>query len=357
MEEKVEELVAQAREAYRQLDLQKALELYEKARELAPEDYRVHLGLARTLTRMRRPQEAIEAAQRCVELAPERYEGYTALGVLYFLADENEKALEVLRKAHELAPEAPEPLLTLAQVYADMGRFEEASVELARARDLIEEIGDEKERNALLAMVWHVEAYVRLAEGRNTEARECAQQVIALAEANPYAACLAYSNLGILEARERRYAQAIEYLDKAFQMNPFFYRAGSALGRLLIVRGQPERAVEVLEQVLKLNPDDTASTRYAYAVALAKAGERKQALAQFRQALEEGLSGGDKLFARWQVVWLSDWGRYTIIGLALVAVLVWILVGRPSPQTLTLVAVFAVVFFLQRLIGRKKRFP
>jgi tetratricopeptide (TPR) repeat protein len=184
---------------------------------------------------------------------------------------------------------------------------------------------------------------------------EAAQQVIALEEVNPYAACLAFSNMGILEARARHYDQAIEYLERAFSMNPYFGRAGSALGRLLIVRGQSERAVEILAETLDHLPKDDASTRYAYALALSRNGQRQEALAEYRRALDQGLSGSDALLARWQTVWLSEWGRYTIIGILLAGVLAWIVLAEPTPQMLTLVGLLAVIIILQRTVGRRKR--
>jgi len=207
----------------------------------------------------------------------------------------------------------------------------------------------------LLALAWHAETYQRLAEGQNSEAMECAQEVIAMEEASPYAACLAYSNLGILEARARRYELAIDHLEQAYGMNPFFHRAGSALGRILIVRGRHQRAAEVLGQTLEHMPVENGGTRYAYAMALAKLGERRRALVEYRQALEEGLTGMDVLVARWQSLWLSNGGRYAILGVAAAALLAWMVLAKPSPQALTFVSLVAVILILQRTVGQRRR--
>ncbi len=356
MDNTYNDLIAQAHQAYGDLQLDDALRLYREAADIKPEGFEAHLGLARTLTRMRKRDEAVEEAQRCIELAPDRFEGYSAMGVLYFLTDDLQDAQGMIEQALERAPNDPEPHLTLAQVLADKGEFDEADEQLVKARELLDAMPDEQERQQLEAMTFHVETYVLLAEGKNSEAIEAAQKAIGLEQISPYAACLAYSNLGILEARARHYDQAIEYLDRAYEMNPFFYRAGSALGRLLIIRKQPQRAAEVLGQVLESMPDEAdATTRYAYALALSRSGQRAEALVQYRQALSEGLHGIDALAARVQTIWLSQVGRYTIIGLALAAALAWIVLVQPSPQAFTLVAIFIVIIILQRTIGQRRR--
>jgi tetratricopeptide (TPR) repeat protein len=351
----IDEKLAAAHRAYDAMQLDDALDLYRQVADADEENYDAQIGLARTLTRMRRQQEAREAIDRAIAIDPRRFEGYAAAGVLDFLLDRTDEAAEALMEAIERAPEEPEPRLTLSQVYADSGRMEDADKELARARELIQGIAHETRRQQLESLAWHAETYRHLSAGNSTEAMDAARHVIAFEEVNPYAACLAFSNMGILEARARHYDQAIEYLERAFHMNPYFSRAGSALGRLLIVRGQSERAVEVLAETLEHLSDDDASIRYAHALALGRSGRRQEALAEYRHALALGLSGTDVLLARWQTVWLSEWGRYTIIGIILVGVLAWIVLAQPSPQMLTLVGLLAVIIILQRTVGRRKR--
>ncbi|MFH1086650.1 MAG: hypothetical protein V1772_12925, partial [Chloroflexota bacterium] len=230
-----------------------------------------------------------------------------------------------------------------------------AEAALAQARQTIGELADERERDRLLGTAWHAQAYLLLAKSKNAEAIEAAQQAIALEAANPHAACLAYSNIGILEARARRYDSAIGYLDHAYSMNRYFHRAGSALGRLLILRNRPQRATEVLAQVLETMKEDNGSTRYAYALALARSGQRAEALAEYRAALAKGLAGLDVLSARWHILWLSEAGRYAVIAVILAAVLAWIVLAKPSPQAMTFLAILALILVLQRTLGRRRR--
>jgi len=350
----VEALLAQGREAYHALRLEEAASAYRAALAAAPDHYEALVGLARTLARMREQNEALEAAKRSTELAPERPEGYATLGMLYFLTDELAPAQEALQRAIALAPQDPEPRLTMVQVLADERRFDEAEETLREARALIEHIEEPALREELEALAWHVETYLRLTQGDNVAAMNAAQEVIARQEANPYAACLAYSNLGILEAKARRYEEAIAYLERAYAMNPHFHRAASALGRLLLVQRHYARAAQVLGMTAE-SPGASADVYYAYGLALAKSGEREKAVAAYQTALQRGLGGLSRYIALWQTIWLRDWGRYLIIGIALAAFLAWLLLAKPSAQTLTLFAVLVVILFLQRFLGGRGR--
>lgn len=346
-----------AQEAYRQLRLDEALAGYTRLLEVDPTHYDAQVGVARTLIRQRHQAEALTAAQRAVELDPQRHEGHAALAVLYFLTDDLDKAEAAVQRAIALAPGEPEPHLTQAQIHADRKAFEAAHTELDAAREQILLIAEDDLRQEMLAFAAHTETYLLLAEGKGEDARGVAQSVIALEEANPHAACLAYSNLGILEARARRYGPAVEYLERAFEMNPYLEGAGTTLGRLLILRGEPARAAEVLAKLLENPCVHGGAPHLAYGMALARTGRRQEALAQYRQALDEGLRGSNALVARWQLIWLSNTGRVLIIGLALAGLAAWLIWGNPSSQVLTLLVMLVVIIVLQQLWnkGRQSR--
>ncbi len=350
----VDEILAEANESLDALRLDEALQEYEAAVALAPEHYDAHLGLARTYMRMREREQALAAAERARALNESRHDAYLIQGVVHFLADELDEAERALQIARERAPDEPEPLLTLAQVYCDRQDFEQADAALAKARDQIEAMPDKQSRDELTALAWHVETYRHLAAGNEDQAREAAQRVLALEEANPYAACLAYSNLGILETRAKNLDRAVEYLERACETNPHFYRAASALGRILLVDNQPARAADVLESVLAHDDADTADTRYAYAMALLRMGRRQEARQQFGVALDRRLSGPGRFMAHWQRIWLNDTLRFGLIVAVLLAVILYVYLGEPSAQAISLLVMVVMLFLLQRLVGRRR---
>lgn len=347
------DLLRHADDAYHTLDLEAARALYQQAAELDPASYEAHLGAARTFTRMRLHGEALEACGRCIDLDPTRFEAYAARSTLHFLADELDEAEEQARAALDRADHAHESWLTLAQIYCDRRDFTRADEYIAEARQRIEALPAGRERDELTAMAWHVQTYRHLLANEADAAREAAERVIEMEDASPYAAALAYSNLGIMETRARHYDQAIGYLERAYSTNPHFYRAAGALGRVLIMRGQHARAAEVLEQVVGRDGSDNGEARYALAVALAKSGRRSEARDQYRQALGEGLKGFSRIMAWWQMVWLQDAVRYALFGLCAAAFVLWVVAGQPSQQAITLVVMVGMLIILQRVFPRR----
>ena len=182
------------------------------------------------------------------------------------------------------------PTLPCPRSTADQKKTEEAWGIHSQAAELVAAMPESVQRAQMEALSLHVGTYIKLAEGKDAEAIEMAQQVIAYEDVSPYAATLALSNLGIMNARARRYDEAIEYLEHAFQMNPYFYRAGGALGRILIVRGKHARAAEVLGKLVEMNPETEGGTHYAYGMALARTQRREEALQQYQLGPGSGVA-------------------------------------------------------------------
>ncbi len=350
----IQSLLAEGWKHYDSLQVKQALDIFEDVVTKDPSSYEAQLAVAKTLIRMRKEPEATAAAQRCIELQPERSEAYTALGVIKFLDDKLKEARDLLMKASELAPEDPEPHLTLAQVKADMRLPDESVDELQNARRLISHIEEDHLRRQLEASELHARTYVMLSQNKLSEAMASARELAEYEQENPYAACLAYSNMGLMEARLKHYDKAVDYLQRAYSMNPYFFRAGSALGRVLYVQGQATRAAEVLGEVVRGMPDIDAHTRHAYAAALAKSGHREESRIEYKAALKAGLKGLEAVVAVWQLVWLSQAGRLIVIGIVLAAVAVWIIFGKPSPSTLSFAGVLVILLVMQQLLGRKR---
>lgn len=350
----VAEDLAQGWDAYYRLELDVARKSFEDVIASAPELFEGHHGLARTLIRMRREDEARREVERCLALEPERYASHALAGLFYFLVDDLDEAQESLEKAAELAPQEIEPYVVLAQVHADRRAFEEADAALARARELIDALTDETAQQRERAALLHAETYVALSAGREDEARAKAEQALAFAEANPHAVCLANTNLGLMSARHRRWDEAVAYLEAALKLNPAFYRARGALGRVHLVAGRPEEAAAALEAALDAMPRPDAHTVMAYAAALSKIGRREEAVAQYRHALGLKPRWIERVYAWWQVIWQSRRGRAAVIALGAVVLTLWLWIGKPSPQAITLVLLVVLILVLQRSMAGKR---
>jgi len=346
--------MAQGWEHYNALRMDQAKDVFQSLVDKDPSNYEARLALARTYIRMRREDDAYEQAEACARMQPERAEAYTCQGMVRFLQDDLDEARDRLQQAILLDPDDPEPYLTLAQVMTDLKLYAESAAELQTARKLVAHITDDNQRRQLEASELHARTYVLLNQNKVPEAMAIAKELAEYEDETPYAACLAYSNLGLMEARLKHYDKSIEYLEKAYAMNPYFYRAGSALGRIYLVRGVVTKAAEVLGTVVANSPEVDAHTRHAYAASLAKIGRRAEAIEQYRTALQAGLKGLERLMACWQLVWLSNVGRLVVIALALAALAAWLIFGKPDGSTLAFVAVLLILFVMQRLLGRKR---
>ncbi len=351
---RAEDGVLRGWKAYHRLDLDEAREAFRGVTIQDPESFEGHHGLARTLIRMRREEEARAEVERCLDLGSDRYESHALAGLFHFLVDALDEAQDALQKAIELAPDAIEPQVVLAQVYADRGAFSDADVALERARDLVEALADETKQRRERARLLHAETYVALSAGHEDKARAKAEEALAFADANPHAVCLANTNLGLMAARHRHWDEAVSYLEAALQLNPAFYRARGALGRVHLVAGRPAEAASALEIALAQMPHPDAHTVMAYASALSKTGRREEAVTQYRRALALHPRWLERLYAWWQMVWQSRRGRIAVIAVGTTALLLWLALAKPSPQAVTLVLLVLVVLVLQRSMSGKK---
>ena len=92
-------LCAKARKAVKARKLLDAIDLYEEAIEIDPDDYAGHEGLATACYLAQDYQGALKHFTRVTELKPREAKAYINLGALYNIQHEYKQAAEVLRKA------------------------------------------------------------------------------------------------------------------------------------------------------------------------------------------------------------------------------------------------------------------
>lgn len=134
-----------ARDALGRGDAQRALELYEQAALVYPDDAYVQYGKAVALLQLQRTDDALAALTRATELAPSDPVLHLALGNVYQQKGDKEKAAEALRKASSLAPMDMQMHLTLYMLFSSMGLEEDAKRE-AQELDKIQQVLEEQRR-------------------------------------------------------------------------------------------------------------------------------------------------------------------------------------------------------------------
>ena len=92
-------LCAKARKAVKTRELLDAIDLYEEAIEIDPDDYAAHEGLATACYLAQDYQGALKHFTRVTELKPREAKAYINLGALYNIQHDYTQAADVLRKA------------------------------------------------------------------------------------------------------------------------------------------------------------------------------------------------------------------------------------------------------------------
>ncbi|MFZ4795534.1 MAG: tetratricopeptide repeat protein, partial [Blastocatellia bacterium] len=96
----------------------------------------------------------------------------------------------------------------------------------------------------------------------------------------------AHYNLGRIDEIEQRYDEALDHYREAARLEPGNREAGYQLARMQIFKGNLAAAIAALQEVLR--PEDEATPRYLYALAIAEArnGDRESAITHMRLARE-----------------------------------------------------------------------
>jgi len=148
------------------------------------------------------------------------------------------KAL-VYEKLHKIDPTNPWYLLNLHIVYHELQDFEKAKKCLKRAKETTEELLKKYPKSSIL---WRILAEIHLEEE--------------------------YKDLN----------KALEYANKAVELNPYCAENWETLAHIYEKLGQPDKALERIDKALKLRPDDFTLWF--------KRGKYLKTLSRYREAIE-----------------------------------------------------------------------
>jgi tetratricopeptide (TPR) repeat protein len=121
-----------------------------------------------------------------------------------------------------------------------------------------------------------------MAQGKRADATRSFKAAIA---ADPKLA-VAYNNLAWMEAEQKgNLDQALAWAQKATQLDPRVTNYWHTLGAVYLARGENAAAVKALNEAVK-GPSPSAEHLYRYGVALARSGQKADAVLALRRALE-----------------------------------------------------------------------
>jgi len=206
-------LLVLARVAYKERDYKGALGYLAHARDIAPQDARVHFFFGMICVEMDLQQEAFDSLKTAVKLDPDNPYANYALGAIITSRQDGREGYSYLKRYCELKPQDPRGRLALGEAY-----FYGHDYDLAR-REL-----------------------KRVMNNRQT---------------SPTAKFF----LGRLANREGNYDDAIANLQEAIRENPRFADAYAELGFAYRKLKEYSNADDSLLKALKINPDNYAANQ------------------------------------------------------------------------------------------------
>ncbi|MGC8989449.1 MAG: tetratricopeptide repeat protein [Verrucomicrobiia bacterium] len=134
--EKGAELINRGNELLRQNRNDEALQAYEEARTLLPQDEDVYYNLGIVLTRLGRTEDAIKAYQRALELFPNYAEAHNNLGNLLLRAGNLNDALVHFNAAIAILPDYAVAYNSLGIALRELGLIPQAAEAFLKASSL-----------------------------------------------------------------------------------------------------------------------------------------------------------------------------------------------------------------------------
>jgi tetratricopeptide (TPR) repeat protein len=231
-----------------------ALDLYEKAAKLAPENTAVQKGMGATLERLHRDGEAQEIWASLFDRAAEKHDRPAQLearqrliviaqraGRLGIIAGQYRE--QAMRARKEDEAEAAAYTLLAADALVKMGRME-------MAEELLRTLADEARDPSLRADAWMGLAQVERARHRLGDAVAALKKAAELA---PDRGHELYPQIAELSLQLYQDADALSYAKRAVQLGPADAAATVRLGEVLEKREDLEGAAQAYERALEID--------------------------------------------------------------------------------------------------------
>jgi len=251
--------------------VRKGVEMERRAIELDPDLADAHMWLGSGLLALGQVDAAIASINEAIRLEPENGQAYQSLGRAYWVGKGDfPKAIPAFRKAIELNPEAGYSYLQLGLLLAWEGQYEEAEAVCRRAVELQEQYIS---GNAGLQVVGANArlGYVFYLQGRYADAIREYERGLAFVGSSDHALKerttieiamklgAAYHRWGKAEEADRFFGRALKAFEQRVAKgadDPFtrYY-----IACLLALRGETDRAFDVLQRVSKALPALTAA--------------------------------------------------------------------------------------------------
>jgi protein O-GlcNAc transferase len=226
-----------------------ALEAYETALRIRPDDAETHLALGQFYLARNDAARAVSELKSVVEIAPHLKGAYASLGRAYRRVGDSQSAVSVLKRAVELDPADQESRYSLGQVLLAVGRSADGRRELETYERIKTQVDQANSK--------YEAAQARLKAGDVAEAEKLLIEAVSLAPS--YGPALLA--LGTLVLDRGSPANAVELLRRASEANPLNSENHFRLGSAYLRNGDFQRALEATKSAIVLNEEDSRYQR------------------------------------------------------------------------------------------------
>ena len=234
-----------------------AINMFEKAKALEPENADTHYQLGELYIQAQQPHPASQA--------------YRAAGALYGKTLQVGKAIQAMSKAIDLTPADPDFRLAQGDLFMQLGQPENARVAYQNAQELAPKNVMSLQKLATLQQQL----------GQRTEAFAILENALAV---QPHHAGVNLQ-MAQLHIQRHAYKEAETYLKRAKKVEPQNAAVAKALAQVHTASGRLDAASEVY-QSLTQNPSQDAGLYTAYGDVLSKQGRFAEAQLQYEKALK-----------------------------------------------------------------------
>jgi tetratricopeptide (TPR) repeat protein len=220
--------------------IQDAKRNFAKSSELAPTWILPRLSLAQLYLATGDRDLALEESEKVLSLQPDNVTALSIAGAAYLGKNDSNRALALFRKARANNPQDPAPVLNIAAVYAIEKKYPEAIREYEAVLKL------DPQRNEAVSAI----AHILIRQNEKQAAVERVQRQIA----NSKDPAPLYQLLGQMSLENKEFSKAIDYLNKATELNPNLLSAYFLIGNAYAAQQKFDQAIELYEQVAKKSP-------------------------------------------------------------------------------------------------------
>jgi tetratricopeptide (TPR) repeat protein len=234
--------------------LEAALQAYQRAISLGPEDTDIYNQMGVAYLRQKKRAAALCSFNKAIDLMTDNIEAYHNKALIdYNKDDEVEPYFSNTHFSWHIAMSRP-PAEAIQDVYKNLGStlFHKGKIEEAL----------HVYRQALVIGPANADIYNKMGEvylsQKNTgKALRCFNQAI---ECGPgYGYAMAHHNIGNVLLDMGEVDRAIFYFEKALQIEPYFFMTHNSLATAFLHKKQTDNAIYHLEVALKINPDYTSA--------------------------------------------------------------------------------------------------